>query len=218
MPREINAGFFSDLARAIFGVLEWQPFDVDDVVHPAVVLEGPRPEWLFLQGQSRFGAQRFIAAGGVGFGSVLALHNPPASGVLVIVEEMWAREGSTTAGRAGMQFFQDFNATGWTTVGESTLDSRRGVQSFPNAGRSAARVLTRNNQATPVSESIASWDCANTNNQPGHPWRHPLIIRPGDALFVYGVDPSTSGLPTVNAAFLVSVLWRERQLSKSDRA
>lgn len=149
--KTVSAGRFSDLGRALFDLLETEPFEVENDMRPVVVFEGERLEHSFVKLERLYGGailQQAAVAAQFGFSGVVV----PLGSVGISVVEF----AELTAGSAAADLFVGFGP-GPTLTGETLRQpfpmarDTRGIaktQTVPNGltyqvrGASAAGILS----------------------------------------------------------------------------
>ncbi len=85
MAREISAGRFSQLARALFDVGQSRPFELEDNLRAVVVLEGDRPENSFAKDERLLGTLGISQPAVAAQLSFSGWVNPPDSRIVAVI-------------------------------------------------------------------------------------------------------------------------------------
>lgn len=85
MPREISAGRFSQLARALFDLGESRPLELEDNIRAVVLLEGDRPEYSFAKGERLIGSNGISQVAVAGQFSFSGFVNPAQSRIVAVI-------------------------------------------------------------------------------------------------------------------------------------
>lgn len=222
--RPIAASRLSRALRALVG-LEGQDSwtSVDDclyIVAPLLPSPFERPEMSRLQQENLVASSRFVAAGGVGFLTRLALFNPVDSGIVAVLEWWWGRGGN---------FAGDQEGIGWGYVPPAQLgnytktntaysrDTRELADDAPpptpvNVG--ALDVYIRSNIAPLGGEDIIgvvpSYDSAIL------PWTPQIVIGPGTGVQFFPVSLTAVSAFNLNAAMFWCGAWRARPATRGE--
>jgi len=147
MSRLISASHIERKLRSIVGVSGSNPLpDLIDVLGGLIVLECERPEWRLAGGDNMvvWGA---IQAGQVGNFTYMGVRNPPASGVLAVVQTVRAQVGiaggATVPCRAGVQAVP-FDVLAGEVVNQSVLRDFRSLSAAGGAGQGATQTVSGN--------------------------------------------------------------------------
>jgi len=197
--KSISAAYLERKLRAVVGLIGGNPIPELGDIQGFVVLESDRPEWRFPGGESSWGVTESIAAGGAGTFAQMVLINRPASGVLIVVEDINFVASSSiilsilSGGEAGID-------AALATLEAGVPRDARLINSDNSLQRSGADVRSG------VSATIFGADFyrgAGTANR-GDRYPFPIILRPSSSLAIRD--------STAVQAMDVSIAWRERPL------
>jgi hypothetical protein len=212
MTREIGAGYWNDVTRAITQFEEHRPLVLEDAVRAALVLEADRMEWGFLRNEFHAGQENTQPAV-VGNLSMVGVENPDNSRVLVIVEAPMFDSVTGNIRLAVRVRPRRVPRTGLITI-TSTLPGvprdTRWEDAGPSAVRGAASVITGTNP-TLSGFGIGGTRAAVSGGPPvAHDPGLRVVLGPGSDLWVWTI--------VVNQELRGSFMWRERPLLSGIRA
>jgi hypothetical protein len=218
--REASVGFWSDLARSIFGTQEHRAYGIADEITPVAVLENDRPEWGFLKAEEWHSARVTAAAGGAGVVTQIGLRNAPNSGVLAIITDWnaYCTVGQDNVIEIGWET-DPVSQAAFVASGTAFRDGRFSqLQTTP----SAVEVVLKNSGALPASIDSLGWLEPITYVQAGagraiSRLRGPIVLPPGSVVACWQAVIAT-GAEAANVGLAASLVWRVRPLHKGLRA
>lgn len=191
---EIQVGRYNAVLHKLLSMKEGAPSPLlAPEIFPMLMLEGERPEWLWLGGIG-LGIRRELRAADVGNFSYLALQNPVASGAILAVESLMSNIAKASY---RIQFAPA--PLGNESKG-AQMDTRAGL--FPNV------VTAVGEGANNVAVALPGTRLATVTLLEAVPYPWPFILTPGTALVVGGI--------VVNQAVEVLFRWRERVFEPSE--
>ena len=167
-------------------------------ISPTFQLEGPTAEWDFLKGVRLCSASTTLL-GVAPNQSVIRLRNPPASGVIAIVQAISYRLPATT----GASIQKGVSALDLATVRLTALRDERWAPAVPGLNRSVLILSRTDAGGIPVGPDVL-WSMTSLGNSIIR-YPSPVILTPGTH-----IDVSTDG---GNVALDVSFSWSEREVS-----
>jgi hypothetical protein len=223
-PLQLNVSRWSQLFRKL-GVVKGDDIvsEVHRQIFPVIVVEDDRPEHKLLAGERLAWGQYLLAAGGAGVTGYVGLQNPAASGIIVVVESIRAFTINGTFNRHYLGLARGATVTARST--EQPRDTRwQPTGAFgvgaPNIAGQVVSALSTTIGVLPF--VVAEWlpailaGAATQTAAAVEAWREPVILGPGDQLFVWQSD-GVGGSAT-NLAQQASFVWRERATEPGETA
>lgn len=221
-PLLVNQTRWSDLLKQLGVIKGLDHVELNAALVAALVLENDRPEHKYLSGEALAWGQYLLAAPGAGVTGYVGLRNPVGSGKLVVTEELRAIPGIYS------QFLRVYiglaraaaNLTARST--EQPRDTRlqpTGAFGVGAPGIVGQIVSATSDTLTPTPFVVAELLSANSSvatQSAATPaiWRQPVILTPGDTVFLFPSDGV--GGTQANANFQASFVWRERTLEPTE--
>lgn len=196
----LGVGRFNRLLQRLLEIKADPPApDLAGEIMPVIVLEGDRPEWLYLMGH-RLIAVGFSLGAAAGQPNLIRVRNPAASGVIATADAMLL--GSSTAHSVNLRIGRAAADLG-TTFATMVLDQRMGAANASSLIASsdqtgAAVVGTSIGRArVPAEDSLV------------FPAAYRFVLAPGDSFDIFSSES--------NLTWAGVFTFRERALEASER-
>jgi hypothetical protein len=222
-PLPLNVQRWSQLMRKL-GVVKGDNVvsELHQQVFPVVVLEDDRPEHKFAAGERLAWGQYLLAAAGAGIVGYVGLQNPAGSGVILVVTRAQAfpdsasgsirryYHGLARAAVVTLQFTEQPRDTRWQPSGAfGTAAPNIAGQIISARSDTIATLPFATGELVSAFSSVATQSAAFVA-----PLEEPVILAPGDQLFLWGSDGNGGTVP--NVRMQASFYWRERTLEPGE--
>jgi hypothetical protein len=181
----------------------------------AIVLENDRPENKYLADENLAWGQNLLAAQGAGIVGFVGLRNPTGSGKLVVTESL---EGiRVTTGRIYIGLGRTVTVTQVNTEQPRDTRLQKAGQFGVGAPNIAGQIVSARSDTivtTPFVVAERGASGGNITAQGAGLYTIPVVLAPGDTVFVWGSDGLGGTL--ANEAIQASFTWRERTMEPTE--